>query len=89
MASEFPECEKMSAIRDKSQVIGEFIEWMKQERGLTICSCSACGNYYVPTATTIEQLLLKFFDIDQDKVETERRSMLNSMRETDQQNERK
>jgi hypothetical protein len=26
--NEYPECEKMAAIREKSQAIGEFLEWL-------------------------------------------------------------
>lgn len=31
---EYPECEKMSTVRDKSQAIGEFLEWLAYEKGV-------------------------------------------------------
>lgn len=30
--SEFPECDKLLAVRDKSQSVGEFIEWLSTEK---------------------------------------------------------
>ena len=32
-----PECDKMLAVRDKSNAIGEFLEWLQGERKLTLC----------------------------------------------------
>ncbi len=32
MKNQYPECEKMMAVKDKSQVIGEFLEWLTCER---------------------------------------------------------
>lgn len=32
---QYPEHEKLSAIKDKSQAIGEFIEWLQNDKGVT------------------------------------------------------
>lgn len=32
-----PECEKMHAVKDKSQAIGEFLEWLQAERKVHLC----------------------------------------------------
>ena len=77
--SEYPECEKMAAVRDKSHTIGEFLEWLGDETPYSICEYTGDdGGYgsYQPTYATIEQLLAKFFDIDLKKVEAERGRIL-------------
>lgn len=46
--SQYPECDKLAAISKESQSIGEFIEWLQQEKGVRLahygmkekwCSC--------------------------------------------------
>ena len=34
--SKYPEHEKLSAISDKSQACGEFIEWLGYEKGIVL-----------------------------------------------------
>ena len=80
MMNEYPECEKMAAIQDKSQVIGEFIEWMRSEQEFEICTYSDYSREYVPSSMSIEILLAKFFNIDLNKVEEEKRQILKQLR---------
>jgi hypothetical protein len=47
---ETPELDKAKAVREKSQAIGEFLDWLLNERGFIICfrhthvpTCSACS----------------------------------------------
>ena len=139
-----PECDKMSEVKDKSQVVGEFLEWLQQE-GVHLCrwrddmtatercyglrrdgrhasplalddsnceegvverkvegrdglkvmpgeTCPRCNGeghvefpvtaQYVPEFMSIERVLAKFFEIDLDKVEQERRALLEHLRST-------
>jgi hypothetical protein len=117
--SKHPECDKMLAVADKSQAIGEFLEWMGPEKGLHLgvvetrafCSgwrsnycksgrsfnyrdqdvgeCRRCGGTgevelstprLVPASYSIERLLAEFFKIDLDKVDAERRAILEALR---------
>lgn len=82
---DFPEHEKITAVKDESQAIGEFIE----SSGYRLCEWSEeadlcdCGDYipgYVPVAGTIETILAKYFKIDLDKIEQEKRAMLEALR---------
>lgn len=84
---EYTECEKMQKVSDKSQKIGQFLEWLR-EQGLTICEiqedfpCEECGEesmQYVEHYRSIEQRLADFFEIDLDKVEDERQHMLKEL----------
>ena len=79
--TEYPECKRMRAVSDESQSIGAFIEWLT-EQGLEIIDPekSAEARFPVHIGLTIEQLLAKYFEIDLDLVETERRAMLETLR---------
>lgn len=46
-ASEYPEHEKLQAVVDRSQAIGEFLDWLP-EAGLALCSWQEAGNNGVP-----------------------------------------
>lgn len=67
----YPECEKMQSVKDKSQIIGAFLE----DCGYTLCEFDKYGQY-MPVAGTIEQILAEYFEIDMKKVEEERRQIL-------------
>lgn len=79
-----PELDKMLAVKDESQKIGEFLEWLGQE-SLLICGfdesgCDECGNQLYPTRSTREQLLADYFEIDLNKCEQERQQLLANLR---------
>lgn len=74
----YPECEKMRAVHEKSQAIGEFLDWLS-ERGIILAS------YYEeaglsPYRVNIVELLAEYFDIDLDKAEQEKRTILEELR---------
>jgi hypothetical protein len=98
----YPELVKVERIKDKSQPVGEFLEWLTTERGIILAKyhehskdCHmggedededivyTCGyeqsdlqHCYIG----IEKLLAEFFNIDLDKVEKERRQLLEDVR---------
>lgn len=81
-----PECEKLSDVADESNKIGNFIDWMRMnemdiveydEDGYLQEHPSYIGDY------GINRLLAKYFNIDLDKVEQERRALLDWIREND------
>lgn len=80
MAKKYPESEKAYAVREQSQVVGEFIDWL-QEQGYSICEYRDAGfiigshKELMPTRKTIEQWLCEFFKIDQQKYEQEKEQM--------------
>ncbi len=133
--SDHPECDKMLAVSEDSQKIGEFLEWLGSQ-GLHVCSlvtkrpceyrgrryacsggrlyygedvsslghllvdeseyeseairrCDACRGsgmvdliqpHFSPVSGTINTLLAKYYGIDMDKVERERRAILEDLR---------
>ena len=103
-----PELDKMKAVRERSQSIGEFLEWLGEEKKWSICAshhhgpgcegwdeargrfnpgafdrrCEAQEFELFPVSFSIEKLLAEFFDIDLNKVDDERRAIIDHMRST-------
>ena len=79
----YPEHDKLSAIKDKSQAIGEFLEWLDYEKNYRVCSlCESSDGWreeYSPIFTSNEKLLAEFFCIDLKKLEQEKRKMLDEL----------
>jgi len=85
MANEtYPECERMSAVRDESQSIGAFVEWLGEQNWEIIDSIeSEHHGFPVHIRLSTEELLAKYFDIDLVLVEKERRAMLANLNTKD------
>lgn len=77
--NKYPEHDKVQKIAPQSQAIGEFLEWL-QERGTVLAEYD--GDRLWPQSFTTETLLAKFFDIDLNKLEKEKREMLKEIRLT-------
>jgi len=75
----FPEHEKLKEVRDKSQACGEFLEWLRS-RGYVVCRYYVDRDQYYPAPERAEDLLALFFNIDRDKIEKEKREMLDMLR---------
>jgi hypothetical protein len=86
MSNTYPEHEKLKEVRDKSQAIHEFLEWLQQseykmflahyfrnERGRT-------SDLIVPNTKAITDLVAEFLEIDLVKLENEKREMLEEFR---------
>lgn len=89
-----PECEKMRAVKDKGQAIGEFLEWL-QGKGVHLAThhehddscltkegvrvCGICEGALVPWSYSTERLLAEFFNINLDEVEAEKRALLDAL----------
>ena len=72
----YPEHIKLKQISDKSQVIGEFMDFS----GYTLCEYSEELEVYMPVLSSISALLAKHFGIDEEKIEQEKRAMLAELR---------
>jgi len=91
----YPECDKLLAVKDQSQAIGGFLEWLNGE-GIVLArphvhgaECTDDNGYYscqyqddqlVPIYGPVDGLLAQHFGIDMNKVEKERREMLAAVR---------
>lgn len=82
MTDKYPEHEKLKKVSDKSQAIGEFIDWLGQEKDYLIAEWETRReDAMVPVQARITALLAEFFDIDEHKIEVEKRSMLEELRQ--------
>lgn len=77
--SKYPEHDKLQKVQVESQAIGEFHDWMN-EQGYNICELEGEHDRFIPIHRRIDDLMAEFFGIDRDKVEEEKRQMLDEMR---------
>jgi hypothetical protein len=82
----FPEHEKMAAVQEHTQVMGEWVSWL-QAKGYVLAEYGtgkpgddrSPDRLYAVHSDPMA-LMAEFFDIDPVKVETEKRAMLDEMR---------
>lgn len=81
---ETTECDKLSKVAPDSQKIGEFLDWLQDEREprLTLCRFveEEGSDGYFPDHGSIQNLLAEYFKIDMDQVERERAAILDGLR---------
>lgn len=75
-----PECDKLKIIQPDSQKIGAFLEWLS-DQGLQICRLEdmSVDDMWIPDYVNIQKRLEKYFEIDMNKVEAEKRAILESI----------
>lgn len=81
-----PECDKLSDVHEDSNKVGQFLEWMTQERGIVFASWQPADPDYTaffgeteslrPQCLNINELLAEYYGVDLKKVEEERRTIL-------------
>ena len=71
MTAKYPEHIKLDEVKEQSQVCGEFYEWLEKKHIIR-----------PRNSKPIERLLAEFFEIDLDKLEREKRDMLEDLRRT-------
>jgi len=69
----YPECEKLKRLRPASQKCGEFVEWLERKRAIRFIGHQSTSR-----------LLSEFFEIDENKLEAERRAMLDDCRKANE-----
>ncbi len=88
-----PELKKMQAVQDKSQAIGEFLEWLNGEHKIQLMKkpmdkcedcyeCEDCGGIMMEYANmNIKRMLADFFEIDLGECEQECQTLLDAIQE--------
>jgi hypothetical protein len=77
---EMPESTKMLQVKDVSQAIGEFLEWLSEQRIRLASYTNWDEPILVEINESFERLLARYFDIDLNKVEQEKRTLLDWIR---------
>lgn len=80
--AEYPEHKKLLAIKDESQAIGELLEMGLPSMGIHLCEVhkGLTTDRWFPTHRSIQSILAEWFGIDQNKIEAEKRQMLDELR---------
>jgi hypothetical protein len=78
-----PELDKMLAVKDQSNALGEFLEWMGS-KGLWICRSATkeddiTEGTLLPVYKSTEVMLAEYFGIDLNKAEKEKRAVLEEL----------
>lgn len=87
----YPEHEKLQAIRDKSEAIGDFIEWLRNIKKFTLAKWYKMTDdedgedRLMPEFPSIEKLLAEYFNIDLNKLAAEKMAMLEECRKANSQ----
>lgn len=72
----FPESEKVAAAADDAQAIGEFLDWLQAVYGHTVGEDGPEGRLPKP----VRALLHEYYEVDEERLEEERRYMLRQAR---------
>jgi hypothetical protein len=77
--AEYPEHARLMAVKDRTQAVGEFLEWLGTQ-GITLAVREPEWDRLMPAHAGIEDLLGRWAEIDPGKIEAEKRQMLASIR---------
>lgn len=75
---DYPEHNKLHLIKDESQAQGDFLEWLGEQK-IRLCVWSDEDKEYAPIYESTEKLLARYHEIDLNKLEQEKRAMLDAL----------
>ena len=79
------EVDKMLVVKEESQIIGEFIEWLNRKYVICVERPDRIDNVWMPITKNIEQLLAEYYNIDLQRTEKEKRKILEKHRKENEQ----
>lgn len=75
-----PILDRIRTMQPQSQVVGEFIEWLTNEKSIRLCRAQRdpgpWDDIWLPIQQSNDSLLHEFFGINTDKEEKERQAVL-------------
>jgi len=80
---QYPMCTKLKVVRNDKAILLCFLEWMREEKKIWLCTeGSDGGNYehFYPSLDSEEKLLMEYFGIDAVQLEKERQKILKEQR---------
>lgn len=79
----YPESERVLQLQEQSRLVRTFLEWLKTKNYI-LCGYSKHrsldGQIYSPVMISNTTILADFFDIDMEKVESEKEQMIEDMK---------
>lgn len=76
----YPEHTKLLALNGANQIAGDFVDWLRDEKGFEFTTFDEESGDPRVDYTPTRALLAEFFEIDEQKIEAEKQQMLRSMR---------
>jgi hypothetical protein len=76
---EYPEHEKMMALKGQNNVVGRFLDWLDGEN-IGLAKWGPDGINMQPHYESKESIISRHFGIDLNKLEAEKRMMLEALR---------
>ena len=77
--SDYPEHDKLLALNSVNQAQGEILNWL-QDEGVHFMQWDAQHEIWVKYHKTISEILAEYHGIDRDKLELEKRAILDEIR---------
>jgi len=87
---DYPEHAKLAKVREQSQAIHEFVEFLREDKKIHLCEFyPGAGTVlgrdyekgaYLPTNERLTELVATFLGIDEKKLEEEKQKMLSELR---------
>lgn len=77
---DYPECEKLGRVHEQIVTITQFMEWLSSEHVMLGKYLADWAESFQPISENTDQLLYRYFEIDPQKLEQERRAMLEKLR---------
>lgn len=77
--SKYPECEKLSRMREQQMVLVGFLDWL-EEQGLVLATMHGSYSKLTPSSRKPNDLIMEYLKVDQGRLEKERRAMLDVIR---------
>jgi len=78
MSGRYPEHEKMMKVKEESQAIGDFIDWLSWHKRVHLAKWE--NDRFSPFHYDIERLIAEYYGIDLNVIETEKRAMIEEFR---------
>lgn len=79
----YPEHEKLRLVKDTSQAIYDFIDWLEYEHQIKLCQwldgVGPGGGSWLLMPQPLVNLLAQYFGIDQNILEVEKRAILDAL----------
>lgn len=83
--TQYPECERLALVSDKMNSIRYFLHWLANTKEIYLSQYKQTVGYDSAASFLycggLDELLNEFFELDPNKIEEERRSMIISTRE--------
>lgn len=76
--TDYPEHKKLEKVQESSQAVGEFMDWMLNEKKLDLARWNDHGQ--LEPAYNWQDYLYEFFNIDPSALESEKQRMIESLR---------